>query len=96
MRLWVQEMYVMYAGSTKRLYYSLFWYSYAKTKLRHDEQLRLPEPDTANGSKMSCRITAGWLSKYRLLLIELVGATSMQLRSGRPNPAAEACGPRHQ
>ncbi len=65
-------------------------------KLRHDEQLRLPELGAANESKMSCRITVGWLSKCRLLLIEPVAAALMQLTSDRPNPAAEACGPRHQ
>lgn len=86
----------MYTGSTKRLYYSLFWYSYAKIKLRHNDQLRLPELDTANESKMSCRITVGWLSKYRLLLIGPVEAASMLLMSDQPNPVAEACGPHHQ
>lgn len=56
----------------------------------------LPEHCTANGSKMSCRITVGWLSKYRLLLIELVEAVSMRLMSDRPNPAVEAYDPHHQ
>lgn len=67
-----------------------------KKKLRHDEQLRLPEHCAANESKMSCRITVGWLSKYRLLLIELVKAVSMRLMSDRPNPVVEACDPHHQ
>lgn len=67
-----------------------------KKKLRHDEQLRLPEHCTANESKMSCRITVGWLSKYRLLLIEPVEAVSMRLMSDRPNPAVEACDPHPQ
>lgn len=67
-----------------------------KKKLRHDEQLRLPEHCTANESKMSCRITVGWLSKYRLLLIEPVEAVSMRLMSDRPNLAVEACDLHHQ